>query len=97
MEHELKCWPAFFERLVDGSKTFEVRKDDRGYQRGDTLHIREWDKGKPVPGHVSGDYTGREARFEVGFVLRSGPGFVLPDDFVVMSLLPASPDTTEKD
>lgn len=41
--HDLKCWPAFFQATIEGRKKAEVRKDDRGYQTGDTLLLREWD------------------------------------------------------
>lgn len=40
--HELKVVPPYFDSLVSGSKTFEVRKNDRAYQRGDILKLREW-------------------------------------------------------
>ena len=36
-EHVLKVDAPYFDALLDGSKTFEVRKNDRGYQAGDTL------------------------------------------------------------
>lgn len=42
MIHELKCQPLSFTRLKDGTKTFEVRLNDRMYQAGDLLHLREW-------------------------------------------------------
>lgn len=45
--HELKCEPAYYTQVRDGSKPFELRKDDRGYKRGDLLILREWD---PEPG-----------------------------------------------
>jgi hypothetical protein len=51
MRHELKTWPQYFCRVKDGSKTFEVRKNDRGFQNGDTVILREWD---PEPKEVSG-------------------------------------------
>jgi hypothetical protein len=35
--HGLKCIAQFFDAIKDGSKTFEVRWDDRGYQVGDVL------------------------------------------------------------
>lgn len=45
MQHELKTWPRYFERLLDGTKTFEVRKNDRGFKVGDVLWLREWEPG----------------------------------------------------
>ena len=41
--HELKTWPVYFCAIKAGVKTFDVRFDDRGYQAGDVLHLREWD------------------------------------------------------
>lgn len=43
MKHELKIHPKFYCRVADGSKTFEIRNDDRGYQPGDTVLLKEWD------------------------------------------------------
>jgi hypothetical protein len=40
--HELKVIPPYFDSLVAGTKTFEVRKNDRAYQKGDVLRLREW-------------------------------------------------------
>ena len=38
-EHELKIDRVYLDALIDGSKTFEVRYNDRGYQRGDLLRF----------------------------------------------------------
>ncbi len=62
-EHNLKIAPVYFDAVADGSKTVELRKDDRGYQAGDTLVLREFQ-----PAHwchdewIEGHYTGRECR-----------------------------------
>lgn len=77
-EHELKTWPAFFQAILDGDKNFEVRKNDRGFQKGDTLWLREYDTSRlGIP------YTRREVRVEVTYVLS---GFGLQDGYVVMGL-----------
>jgi hypothetical protein len=51
-EHRLKTWPVFFHGLVDGTKTAEVRQNDRGFQKGDVLVLREFNA-------ETDDYTGR--------------------------------------
>lgn len=77
--HRLKTAPSFFEAVWTGQKTFEVRFDDRGYQRGDTVILREWDRRTPCDcGTVAHEdtclrYTGREVVADVGHVLASTP------------------------
>ena len=60
--HKMKCWPQFFEDIISGKKTFEVRDDDRGYQEGDVLHLREYE-----PEDEAG-YTGRERLYVVTYM-----------------------------
>ena len=63
--HELKILPQYFEKVLDGSKTFELRKDDRGYEVGDILILKEFNVG--LEDHTDGEpiviqeagYTGR--------------------------------------
>jgi len=66
--HELKTWPDFFEAILDGQKNFEVRYDDRGFQTGDHVYLREYD---PSNG---GRYTGRWITARIGYVLHQPPG-----------------------
>lgn len=58
--HELKQQPQYFDCVVEGKKTFEVRKKDRDYKVGDCLLLREWDKGC---------YTTREVLVKVTYIL----------------------------
>jgi Domain of unknown function (DUF3850) len=46
MKHTLKTWPEFFGPINDGTKTFEIRANDRNFQVGDELRLREF---KPCP------------------------------------------------
>lgn len=40
--HTIKSIPRFYEPLIKGQKTFEIRFNDRGYQVGDRLIIAEY-------------------------------------------------------
>lgn len=60
--HNLKTWPQYFARILDGSKTFEVRINDRDFCRGDRLLLREYDPDTDT-------YSGRAIRADVGYVL----------------------------
>ena len=89
--HMLKIWPQYFAAVMDGTKTFEVRKDDRGYTVGDMLVLREWEVtgivGRPsgIGGFRDvGGYTGRECQHTVAYILRDVPG--IEDGYVVMGL-----------
>ena len=42
MTHDLKTWPEYFEPILTGRKTFEIRHDDRDFKTGHVLHLREW-------------------------------------------------------
>lgn len=74
--HALKTWPEYFAAVVDGRKTFEVRKDDRGFEVGDTVDLHEY-----VPG---GTFTGRHEQREITYVARGAP--FLPDGLCVFGL-----------
>lgn len=64
-DHVLKTRAPFFEQVKRGDKTFEVRKDDRGFQVGDLLLLREWD-------HHDERFTGRGVGVEVAYKLDGG-------------------------
>lgn len=65
-QHELKTWPEFFALLWDGTKTFELRKDDRGFSVGDQLNLREWDP-------TTKEYSGRQEARTISHILRHDP------------------------
>ncbi|GIO04773.1 hypothetical protein J31TS6_08010 [Brevibacillus reuszeri] len=43
MIHDLKIWPEHFRDVRAGMKTAELRLNDRNYQLGDVLVLREYD------------------------------------------------------
>jgi uncharacterized protein DUF3850 len=79
--HELKIWPDFFEDVRSGAKRYEIRKNDRNFQVGDELHLREYNPD-------SNSYSGRALIAKVEYITYGGrqPVFVLPSDFCVMGI-----------
>lgn len=76
-EHELRTWPEYFQAVRDGLKTFEVRKNDRFFQVGDILLLREYE---PEPDK----YTGRQLKAIITYILDDFPG--LSSGWVVMGM-----------
>ena len=72
MTHELKELPEYYQAVFDGRKTFEVRFNDRDYKVGDTIILKEWNRGK---------FTGREMSFTITYILDDEqyckPGYVI--------------------
>ena len=62
MIHELKCWSKYYQYIEDGTKTFEIRRDDRGFKVGDVLHLMEYDP-------IKLEYTGMSLNVEVTYIL----------------------------
>lgn len=77
--HDLKIQPQFFEAILSGAKTFEVRRNDRGYRVGDYLRLREWEPDTET-------YTGRSVLMYVPY-LTNLTGHIE----VVMSIVPVLP------
>lgn len=78
MKHELKCWPVYFQAILGGAKTFDVRQgNDRQYKVGDEIMLSEWDP-------EASKYTGAWLTRYVTYVMH-GPPF-LPADVWVLGL-----------
>lgn len=82
--HYLKSFPEPFEAVVSGLKRHEVRVDDRGYQSGDCVVLREWDP-------ATGQHTGRETSWMIGNITRGGT-WGLPAGICAFTLLPRLSD-----
>lgn len=86
MEHKLKIHPQYYCRVADGSKTFEIRNNDRGFQPGDTIYL----------GYFNPEVTYSYTSWHMHYYHEYPPlvfkiGYVLPIDAerVVFSLLKA--------
>jgi hypothetical protein len=77
--HLLKTWPRYWQAVADGTKTFEIRKDDRAFEVGDVLALLEWDP-------ATGEHTGRSLHRTVTYVLRDAEQFGVQPGFAVLGL-----------
>lgn len=87
IEHTLKTLPNYWDAVERGEKPFEVRRDDRGFQKGDILVLRRMRKnmfGSAYEEDVSG-HTYRDLRREITYVLTGGQ-FGIEPGFVVLGL-----------
>lgn len=75
MRIEKKCWPKYFQKILDGDKTFELRLADFDCLPGDTLALKEW-----AP--ETEKYTGREIEKKITFVFKTKDQKFWSDDDV---------------
>ena len=61
MRHTKKVWPEYFQKILDGKKTYELRLADWECNEGDILVLQEWDP-------ETKEYTEREIEKEVTHV-----------------------------
>jgi len=78
MIHELKTWEEYFKALWEGHKTFEVREDDRNFEVGDMLDLKEYD-------HIKDSFSGRYIRAEITYKLNGG-SFGIEKGYCVLGL-----------
>lgn len=96
MRHELKTDPDVFDAVWDRRKQFEIRYDDRGFDVGDTLVLRETtETGAAMAEGAPLEYTGRVAFRDVAYILR-GPIYGLHDGWVILSFARYDQKNTEE-
>lgn len=71
--HELKILPEYFEAVVSGNKRFEIRKNDRNYQKGDILRLNEYQDGQ---------YTGDVHVAEITYIT----DYAQQDGYIVLGI-----------
>ena len=74
--HELKTHSEYWHEVARGNKSFEVRKDDRGFEVGDTLILNEYNDGY-LPGIIT---------TKVIYILRNASQFGLQDGYCILGL-----------
>lgn len=85
-QHVLRSWTMFFNGILDGTRTSDIRKtDDRHFLVGDYLLLQEYDP-------VEECYTGREQRVQITYIQqnKSNPCAIshlaIADGYAVLSI-----------
>ncbi len=76
--HELKISEDFADAVYYREKTFEIRLNDRGFQRGDKVRFNVIDKNGLKVSHCLNDMD-----YEITYVLN---GWGLKEDYVVFGI-----------
>lgn len=72
--HQIRLAKPYFDDVANGIKTFELRKNDRGYKKGDILEMMEFADGKN---------TGRMVKVLVTYILEDYTG--IEDGYCIMA------------
>ena len=64
MIHYIKCEQPWFDDIKNDKKTFEIRKDDRGYEYGDWVVLKEWNP-------EIKEYSGRSITITITYLIRN--------------------------
>ena len=73
--HQLKILSEYFNEVVSGNKTFEIRLNDRNFKVGDSLELLE---------HDGNDFTGSSASGKIKYIF-SDTKFGLQPNWCVFS------------
>jgi hypothetical protein len=79
MEHTLKTVNPHFQHVWDGVKTFEFRKNDRNYEVGDSLKLKEY-----FPENDS--FSDRVIYADITHILSHDDFADVPEGYVILSI-----------
>ena len=81
MEHRIKLSEDFAEAVLNGDKSFEIRKNDRGYQKGDIVIFTVVERDNPHFTVAANPLNGR--MYEITYVIS---GWGLQDGYVAFGI-----------
>ena len=76
MEHDLKIESYYFDQVIRGIKKFELRKNDRDFEIGDIITLREVD--------IVGRETGEKRTVQIQYVFYGGQ-YGLSEDYCIFN------------
>ena len=75
--HTLKTIQPYYDAVVKGYKTFEYRLNDRKFEVGDVLHLKEYNS-------ITKRLTGDESFYLVKYIVQEV--FSLPTNYCIMGI-----------
>lgn len=90
--HELKILPQYFEDVKCGHKTFELRKDDREFQTGDILMLKEFNQNKKYKtiNETETNFSGKKVLRQIKYILKDIEG--LNKNYAILGIKPIDKD-----
>lgn len=82
MIHELKIKQQYADRIFDGVKNFEIRKNDRDYQVGDIIIFKVLDNGY-VYEYIDNSHPLTDTGWKIIYI---HTGLGMKDDYVVLGI-----------
>jgi hypothetical protein len=80
MTHDLKIWPKFFKQVAFRLKSSEICLNDRDFQVGDKLNLREYN-------FDLDSYTGNSVIRTISCITTHAECLAIQEDYVLLSLL----------
>lgn len=85
--HELKIKQKYFEDILSGKKTFEIRKNDRDFQEGDLLCFKIVDnKPESIRECFLSALSYPFYVYRVTYVLKDIPEYGLDNDYCILGI-----------
>jgi ASC-1-like (ASCH) protein len=81
MTHALKTLIVYYQHVVSGIKTFEVRLMDRPFKVGDKLLLQEFNS-------ENLDYTGSESEYRITYIMTSEMHKAVTPGYCILAIEP---------
>lgn len=81
MKHVLKIQCKYLMEILYEGKSFEIRKDDRGYKVGDIIHFVD-----PNGNEFSYATFLKKLKFRITYILRNVPEYGLDKDYCILAI-----------
>lgn len=91
--HNLMLNSHFVEAIYSGRKTFEIRRNDRGFQTGDHIVFTPFRSGEQDRAKMYPEHPIKDEEYEITYMLN---GWGLKEDFVVLGIRRVEDDEREK-